>query len=90
MNKSALKPQLSTASTTGLVEAHNDENLSSDLRTPGRSNKLQLQIIKKNWKKGLEIIILSAIILAVWILFSTPTILYALSPQNSKHEVTEN
>ena len=89
MNKSALKPQLST---TELVEAHSDENLSSDLCTctPGRSNKLQLQIIKKNWKKGLEIAILSAIILAVWILFSMPTILYALSPLNSKHEVNEN
>ena len=87
MNKSVLKLQLSTASTTELVEAHND--LSSDLCTPGRSSKLQLQV-KNNWKKGLEIAILSAIVLAVWILFSTPTILYALSPPNSKYEVTES
>ena len=39
-----------------------------------------LRQLTTNWKRGLEIGILSGIILVVWVLFMIPTILYALPP----------
>ena len=36
------------------------------------------ELIHKNWRTGLEVGILTGIILIIWALFSIPTILYAL------------
>ena len=40
-----------------------------------------VQFLHENWRTGLEIGILTGIILMVWVLFSIPTILYALPPE---------
>lgn len=39
------------------------------------------QCMYGNWRTGLEIGVLTVIILMVWVLFSIPTILYALPPE---------
>ena len=39
------------------------------------------ELVRRNWRTGLEVGILTGMILMVWTLFSIPTILYALPPQ---------
>ena len=39
-----------------------------------------VQLVRGNWRTGLEFSILTGIIIIVWGLFSVPTILYALPP----------
>ena len=39
------------------------------------------KLVHRNWRTGLEVGILTGIILMVWVLFSIPTILYLLPPQ---------
>ena len=55
----------------------------SDLESPTpRPERRSLnQPIRRNWRTGLEVGILTGIILMVWALSSIPTILYALPPK---------
>ena len=45
-----------------------------------QSSKFKLNLKCGNWRKGMEALILTVIILMVWALFSIPTIFYALPP----------
>ena len=50
-------------------------------KNTGQSPKSKLSLKCGNWRKGLEAVILTAIILTVWALFSIPTVFYALPPK---------
>ena len=50
-------------------------------RSPRSKLRSSIQHICGNWRTGLEVSILTGIIIMVWGLFSIPTILYALPPQ---------
>ena len=85
-----------TSAREGLVQESNvdlpmrasptSQHPASDLKSPTPRPKhrsltqlAQLQC-HRNWRTGLEVGILTGMILVVWALFSIPTILYALPP----------
>ena len=71
-----LSSQISQHPASGLPAPTPDRSLTR----PKGSRTKPVSIMHGNWRNGLEIGILTGIILMVWVLFSIPTILYALPP----------
>ena len=76
--------------TVSPTSQHTASDLESPTQRPNRRSLTQLvhtkwkslsELIRRNWRTGLEVGILTGIILMVWALFSIPTILYLLPPQ---------
>ena len=67
------------------VKSPNEHLMSESSISNPKSKWLKLRNI--NWMRGLEIVVLSIVILVVWILFSIPTIIYALPPENRNSKV---
>ena len=63
------------------------EHLVSNSTAPNHKNKLKFSSLRKfhntNWLRGVEIFVLSIVILVVWGLFAIPTVIYALESRKA-------